>query len=149
MTHCLADYKRLNREAELELTEKMKFRTNTRKYFSLKKKYNFSIAYWAKFGIGGTGVIKEEGRYYSGRTVLTRMTCNGLNGLFLFPKFMFFLKNFDYKSSCCDLDSMNLKRMYQIFSIKMLGFLSCLNSCKPVIENHQSRERRIRSSNLP
>lgn len=50
--------------------------------------------------------------------MLTKMTCNGLNGLFLFPKFMFFLKNFDYKSSCCDLDSMNSKRMNQILSIK-------------------------------
>lgn len=143
----LAEYKRLNGKAQMKVTEKMKFRTNTRKYFSLKQKYNFSIAYWAKFGIGVTGVIKER-RYYSGGTVLTKMTCNGLNGLFLFHKFMFFLKNFDYKSSCCDLDSMNLKRMYQILSIKMLGFLSSLNSCKPVIENHQSRDRSIRSSNL-
>lgn len=142
MTHCLAEYKRLNGKAQMEVTEKMKFRTNTRKYFSLKEKYNFSIAYWAKFGIGGAEVIKEEGRYYSGGTVLTKMTCKGLNGLFLFPKFMFFLKNFDYKSSCCDLDSMNLKRMYQILSIKMLGFLSSLNSCKPIIENHQSREKK-------
>lgn len=142
MTHCLSEYKRLNGKAQMEVTEKMKFRTNTRNYFSLKEKYNFSIAYWAKFRIGGTEVIKEEGRYYSGETVLTKMTCKGLNGLFLFPKFMFFLKNFDYKSSCCDLGSMNLKRMYQILSIKMLGFLSSLNSCKPVIENHQSREKR-------
>lgn len=126
----------------------MKFSTNTRKYFSLREKYNFSIACRAKFGIGGTEVIKEEGRYYSGGTVLTKMTCNGLNGLFLFPKFMFFLKNFDYKSSYCDLDSMNLKRMHQILSIKMLGFLSSLNSYKPVIQSHQSRERSIRSSNL-
>lgn len=141
MTHCLAEYKRLNGKAQTEVTEKMKFRTNMRKYFSFKEKYNFSIAYWAKFGIIGTGVIKKEGRYYSGGTMLTKMTCNGLNGLFLFPKFMLFLKNFDYKSSCCDLDSMNLKRMYQILSIKMLGFLSRLNSCKPVIENHQSRKK--------